>query len=69
METKWTQQSQVSHFSLIYYLVVIFIVFGVEAVEDGPSKRKDGGSPCKAVAPVKLMVNPQAHCFYELDGK
>lgn len=50
-------------------LVVVFIVLGVEAIEDGSSKREDGGSPGHAVAPVKLMVHPQTDCLYELDGE
>lgn len=51
----------------LHALVVVFIVFGIEAVEDGSSKREDGGSPGQAVAPVKLMVHPQADSLYELD--
>lgn len=50
-------------------LVVVFIVLGVQAVEDGSSKREDGGSPSQAVAPVKLMVHPQPDRLYELDGE
>ena len=52
-----------------HILVVVFIVLGVEAVEDGSSEREDGGSPGQAVAPVKLMVDPQTDRLYELDGK
>lgn len=54
---------------LLSILVVIFIVLEVEAVEDGSSKRKDGGSPGQAVAPVKLVVHPQADRLDELDGE
>lgn len=50
-------------------LVVVFIVLGVEAIEDGSSKREDGGSPGQAVAPVKLVVHPQTDRLYELDGE
>lgn len=52
-----------------HVLVVVFIVLGVEAVEDGSSKREDGGSPGQAVAPVKLVVHPQTDRLYELDGE
>lgn len=41
-----------------HILVVVFIVLGVEAVEDGASKGEDGGPPGQAVAPVKLMIHP-----------
>lgn len=54
---------------LLVFSVVVFIVFGVEAVEEGTSEREDGGSPCQAVAPVKFMVDPQTDCLYELDGE
>lgn len=57
-----------STFQLVI-LVVIFIVLGVEAVEDGSPEREDGGSPGQAVAPVKLMVHPQADRLDELDGE
>lgn len=50
-------------------LVVIFIILGVETVEDGSSEREDGGSPGQAVAPVKLVVHPQADRLDELDGE
>lgn len=50
-------------------LVVVFIVLGVEAVEDGSSKGEDGGSPGQAVAPVKLVVHPQSDRLNELDGE
>lgn len=49
------------------FSIVIFIVLGVQAVEDGASEREDGGSPGQAVAPVELVVHPEADCFYELD--
>lgn len=49
--------------------VVVFIVLGVETVEDGSSKGKDGGSPRQAVAPVKLVVHPQRDRLDELDGE
>lgn len=52
-----------------FFLVVIFIVLGVEAVEDGSSEREDGGPPGHAVAPVKLVVDPQADRVDELDGE
>lgn len=50
-------------------LVVVFVVLGVEAVEDGSPEREDGGSPGQAVAPVKLVVHSQADRLNELDGK
>lgn len=50
-------------------LVVVFIVLRVQAVEDGPSKREDGGSPGQAIAPIKLMVHLQTDRLYELDGE
>lgn len=52
-----------------HILVVVFIVLGVEAIEDGASKREDGGSPGQTVAPVKLVVHPQTDRLYELDGE
>jgi len=52
-----------------HILVVVFIVFGVEAIEDGSSEGEDGGSPGQAVAPVELVVHPQTDRLYELDGK
>lgn len=52
-----------------HILVVVFIVLGVEAIEDGASKREDGGSPGQAVAPVKLVVHPQTDRLDELDGE
>lgn len=52
-----------------HVLVVVFIVLGVEAIEDGSSKREDGRPPGQAVAPVKLVVHPQTDCLYELDGE
>lgn len=54
---------------LLSILVVIFIVLGVEAVEDCSSEGEDGGSPGQAVAPVKLVVYPQADRLDELDGE
>lgn len=53
----------------LHLLVVVFIVLGVEAVEDGSSEGEDGGSPGQAVAPVKLMVHPQRDRLDELDGE
>lgn len=50
-------------------LVVVFIILGVEAIEDGSSKREDGGSPGQAVTPVELVVHPQTDHLYELDGE
>lgn len=49
-------------------LVVVFIVLGVEAIENGPSEREDGGPPGQAIAPVKLVVYPQADRLNELNG-
>lgn len=57
------------HGGFVGVLVVIFIVLGVEAVEDSSSEREDGGSPSQAVAPVKLVVHPQADRLNELDGE
>lgn len=51
------------------FLVVVFIVLGVEAVEDCSPKREDGGSPGQAVAPVELVVHPQTDRLDELDGE
>lgn len=53
----------------LHLLVVVFIVLGIEAVEDGSSEGEDGGSPGQAVAPVKLMVHPQCDRLDELDGE
>lgn len=67
-----TERNSLNFFFFVFclvYLVVVFIVFGVEAIEDGSSKGEDGGSPGEAVAPVKLVVHPQADRLYELDGK
>lgn len=52
-----------------HILVVVFVVFRVEAVEDGASKREDGGSPGQAVTPVKFMIHPQTDRLYELNGE
>lgn len=51
------------------FLIIIFIVLGVQAVEDGASEGENGGSPGQAVAPVELVVHPQTDRFYELDGE
>lgn len=64
-----TKQGEKGMKFLLSILVVIFIVLGVEAVEDGSSEREDGGSPGQAVAPVKLMVHPQVDRLDELDGE
>lgn len=48
-------------------LVVVVIVLGVEAVENGPSKREDGGPTGEAIAPVELVVYPQADRLNELN--
>lgn len=63
-----TTDSQ-SDFIALRCSVVVFVVLGVETVEDGPSEGKDGGSPCQAVAPVKLVVHPQRDRLDELDGE
>ncbi len=55
--------------TVLHILVVVFIVLGVETIEDGSSEREDGGPPGQAVAPVKLVVNPQADRLYELNGE
>lgn len=65
---KLSETVSISLFCLVY-LVVVFIVLGVEAIEDGSSKREDSGSPGQAVAPVKLVVHPQADRLNELDGE
>ena len=62
-------KQSLSFSSFKHILVVVFIVLGVEAIEDGPSKREDGGSPGQAVAPVKLVVHPQTDRLDELDGE
>lgn len=49
-------------------LVVLLVVLGVEAVEDPPAEGKDGPAPGQAVAPVELVVDPQADGLDELDG-
>lgn len=54
---------------VLYILVVVFIVLGAEAVEDGSPEREDGRSPSQAVAPVKLVVHPQSDRLNELDGE
>lgn len=50
-------------------LVVILIALWVEAVEDSPTKGKDGPSPSQPVAPVEFMIDPQVDTLDELDGE
>lgn len=54
--------------SLAYGSVVLLIVFGVETVENPPTKGKDGSSPGQAIAPVELVIDPQVDAFNKLDG-
>lgn len=49
--------------------VVVVVVLGVQAVQDGSSKREDGGAPSQAVTPVKLVIYSQADRLNELDGE
>lgn len=49
--------------------VVVIVVLGVQAVQDGSSKREDGGAPSQAVPPVKLVIYSQADRLDELDGE
>lgn len=49
--------------------VVIVVVFGVQAVQDGSSEREDGGAPSQAITPVELVVYSQADRLDELDGE
>lgn len=49
--------------------VVVVVVLGVQAVQDGSSERKDGGTPSQAITPVKLVVYSQADRLDELDGE
>lgn len=51
------------------FSIVVFIILRIEAVEDCSSERENGGSPGQAVAPVELMVHPQADRLNELDGE
>lgn len=50
------------------WLVVVFVVLGVEAVEDTAAKGEDGPAPGQAIAPVELVVDPQVDALDELDG-
>lgn len=49
-------------------LVILLVVLGVEAVQDPPTKGKDGPAPGQAIAPVELVVDPQVDALDELDG-
>lgn len=53
---------------VVAFLVIIFIVLRVQAVENGSSEGEDGGSPGQTVAPVKLVVYSQTDGLDELDG-
>lgn len=59
---KWTLKC------IVGILIVIFIVFGVQAVENRSSEREDGGSPGQTVPPVKFVVYFQTDGLDELDG-
>lgn len=52
----------------IQALVILLVVFGVEAVEDAAAEGEDGATPGQAVAPVELVVDPQVNGLDELDG-
>lgn len=49
--------------------VVVVVVLGVQAVQDGSPEREDGGAPGQAVTPVELVVYSQADRLDELDGE
>lgn len=49
--------------------VVVVVVLGVQAVQDGSPEREDGGAPGQTVTPVELVVYSQADGLDELDGE